>query len=392
MSDSLLDYYRRNEFNPVPIPVEETAVWDDHFAKRLNLLSRHLHVPPALLRGARVLEFGCNSGENALVLAAAGAQLTLVEPNEQVLPRLRQLFDRFGLADRIHGLHAATIGEFEVEEPYDLVIAEGFLFALPDRDALLTRLCQSIIPGGLGIVSFNDRYGMLLEQTRRTLLRRACELQSIDDMHSAACLDTARALYGDDFARLNTSRSFEVWWKDTLVNPFLESRHLWSDPEVIGVAAETGCEVHASSPPWTRGESLRWYKNVADRRDRRDRLMDDWRAALPYFVTGLQPEESAATPLTEELAESIATLVAETSRYTEGTAEFGDLCFPQALAEELGQNRDARVGAVAAELAAVYASMAADEAFGLMETYGASKGLRSLWGAPYHYLTLLRST
>src|SRR5438477_6019319 len=104
---SLLTYYQTNNFNPVAIGIEHNAdAWKAHFAKRVNLYARHLRMPLGLIDGKSVLEFGCNSGENALVLAALGADLTLVEPNTQVWPRLRSLFEGFHLQDRIRGLAA----------------------------------------------------------------------------------------------------------------------------------------------------------------------------------------------------------------------------------------------------------------------------------------------
>src|SRR6266700_807032 len=132
-SSSVLAYYRENRFNPVLIPVEQEAVWVSHHMKRRNLYERHLRLPPSLLRDRRGLEFGPNSGENALVLALHGARLTLVEPNEQVIPRLYELFDRFGVRDQIESVRCSGISDFESREQFDLVIAEGFLYTLTDR-------------------------------------------------------------------------------------------------------------------------------------------------------------------------------------------------------------------------------------------------------------------
>ena len=65
---TLVDYYRQNRFNPVPIDLGSPAAIAEHTAKRQNLYEWHLGIPLGLLRGQEVLEFGCNSGENALVL------------------------------------------------------------------------------------------------------------------------------------------------------------------------------------------------------------------------------------------------------------------------------------------------------------------------------------
>src|SRR5262245_60195062 len=93
---TLLEYYTANQINPDPITLETSEQWAVHVSKRRTLYERHLGIPVSLLRGQRVLEFGCHSGENALVLAHAGARLTLVEPNTSVHEPLQALFSRYG--------------------------------------------------------------------------------------------------------------------------------------------------------------------------------------------------------------------------------------------------------------------------------------------------------
>lgn len=386
---TLLEYYRRNEFNPVPIAVEDRFVWEDHFAKRANLYRRHLGIPLVLLRGRRVLEFGCNSGENALVLAAAGADLTLVEPNEQVHPRLLELFGRFGLRDRIVRLEQQRIDEFEPDGGYDLVVAEGFLYTLDERDALLRRICDLLVPGGLGVVSFNDRYGMTLEQTRRAILYRACELAGVDDPLGDASLALARRLFAEEFARLQASRAFEVWWQDTLVNPFLESRWLWSYPEILPVVEGQGCELQATSPRWARVDDYRWYKNVGDAADRGRRLRRDWERNLPFFLTGIDAAPEASAPAV--VLEAVADLVARISQYTTGARGIEALTWPEALGRFLAQCADSRVRAFGAELARFYGALAGSPQQDLVCAWHDATAVRDLWGAPYHYLCFCRA-
>src|SRR5262249_22154603 len=158
---------------------------------------------------------------NELVLAAAGAKLTLVEPNEQVHPRLRTLFEKFGMAERINALLHTDVEGYVGGSLYDLVCAEGFLHTVPRREGMFLKIASLVLPGGFGVISFIDRQGSLLEMTRRMLLWRACQLAGVRDVLGERCLELARRLFGDDFARLNASRTFEAWWKDTLVLPFV---------------------------------------------------------------------------------------------------------------------------------------------------------------------------
>ena len=167
---TLVDYYTDSEFNPVPIGVEDLGVWEALVVRRRNLYQYHLGIPMGLLRGRSVLEFGCNSGENSLVFAAAGANLTLVEPNTQVWPRLRELFGRFAYDGAIESLSADRIEDFEGARLFDVVLAEGFVSTLPDRDVVVGRIIRLLERGGIGVISFNTLTGGVAELTKRLVL------------------------------------------------------------------------------------------------------------------------------------------------------------------------------------------------------------------------------
>jgi SAM-dependent methyltransferase len=383
---SLLSYYRRTGLNPGEIAMDSAAAWESHVAKRTNLYENHLCIPLGLLRDRSVLEFGSASGENALVLAAAGANLTLVEPNQGVWPRLRALFERFGLQGRLEELRGDEIGQFRSSRLYELVVAEGFVFTLPDRDAMVRRMGELLSPGGLAVVSFNDRYGMFVEATKRLVLRRACELAGVADFGGDASLDLARRLFGESHARLNASRAFEVWWKDTLVNPFLASRYLWSYPEILPLVEEAGCRFHATSPPWTSADHFRWYKNVQEPAARHRQVLDDWRRAFGFFVTGLAPRADAPAP-SPGVLEAVLRLLDAASEYTSGdSGALRDVAYPAALDDYLGALSDERLRGFNAETKGLYEAVRAES---LEELLGAYRGLAQaadLWGSPYQYL------
>ena len=81
---TVLKYYTNQKFNPVPITFYNKKNIKVHYQKRENLLENHLKIPLFLLEGKNVLEFGCNGGENACVLASYGSNIYLVEPNDQM--------------------------------------------------------------------------------------------------------------------------------------------------------------------------------------------------------------------------------------------------------------------------------------------------------------------
>lgn len=384
---SLLAYYQQNRFNPVPIALEDWAAWESHYTKRLNLYQRHLGIPLSLLHDRSVLEFGCGSGENALVLASNGANLTLVEPNKQVLPRLKMLFKKFGLKKRIVALLQEDIDSFESSTHYDIVLAEGFLHTLPSRDEMVQKIGSLLTPGGLAIISFNDRYGSLLEITRRMLLWRACQLAEINDVHSQSSLELARRLYSQDFSRLNASRPFEVWWKDMLVNPLFVSAYLWSYSELLSLMERSGYEFYSSSPKWSMVEHFDWYKNVVDAKSRHQRLLDDWMKAFPFFLTGIHQSTGELKPPTPKVINSVSNLVTQILEYTTiPICSIDSVLYPSLLDEYFGKSKDSRLLQFNSEMRRLYEATKSCQLEDLISVYHRTEYIRNLWGTPYHYI------
>ena len=386
-SQSLKGYYQENNFNPVLISLETSNQQQAHFAKRRNLYENHLNIPWGLLRDRSVIEFGCNSGENALVLGSAGARLTLVEPNSQVLPRLKNLFQEFGLEGQIIELFEGSIESFSTENRYDIVLAEGFLYTLSNRDEMVANIANLLLPNGLGVISFNDRFGGLLEMLRRMLLWRTYQLANLKDAHGQEALALAKTLYQDDFARLNASRTFEAWWKDTLVNPFLAANYHWSYLELLPLIEKAGCAVYSTSPKWTKIDNFSWYKNVSDLSSRHQQFKDNWSQVLPFFLTGLPPKNTCVEGASPEVIEAVATLVQQMSDYTLSLNESLDkVNYPTVLDDYLENSEDQRIVAFNREMKRLYIAIKESSLEGLISTYHQSQWLHQLWGSAYQYL------
>jgi len=382
MSKSLLEYYQENSFNPVKIPVEDKAAWDLHVAKRLNLYEKHLGIPVSMLRGMDILEFGSNSGENALVLASFGAHIDLVEPNEQVHPRLRDLFRKFGLdleSERFSLFHG-SMAEYPEEHKYDLVLAEGFLFTLPNREEMLKKMGRLLNPGGIAVTSFHDKYGMLIETLKRFTLHRSCEMMKVGPTKNDACLDIAKQLFEQDFNAINASRPFKMWWEDVLINPHISYKNLWTYEDILPLIEEVGCEFKASSPRWDGVDHFDWYKNVADRSERHGKLMTNWQQAFPFFINGVGREDSGLTGARSidavgKLVERLFTYIEKpdlSANPIDFTLELRD--FFIWMDRNLGW-----------ELETFFHAAYASSGTALIEAYQNSPCLRSFWGVPYHY-------
>ena len=114
MADAkLFQYYERQDILPTFGNFKSPAELDAYAAQRRALFSDKLLLPPRLFREADVLEFGPDSGENAMVFAGWGARLTLAEPNNHAHAKIRAYFDDFGLADSLKELVSADVEGFQ---------------------------------------------------------------------------------------------------------------------------------------------------------------------------------------------------------------------------------------------------------------------------------------
>lgn len=390
-TQTMVGYYRANKFNPVPIPLQDKSSWETHVAKRLNLYQRHLGIPIGLLEGQSVLEFGCNSGESAMVLASRGARLTLVEPNEQVLPRLKDNFKRFALDGQIDQLVNTTIEDFQTDEKFALMIAEGFLYTLKNRDQVFLKIANFIRPGGLGVVSFNDPYGNLIELTKRLVLYRACELAGIKDAHSEDSLNMALKLFEDDFKKLNASRPFHAWWKDMLVSPFFSLEYLWTYEDLLKLLDQSGCQFLATSPVWSTINHYNWYKNVPDAKTYHKAVFDNWRREMPFILTGIKdlPKAPAASIETVRALEKLAHQISGYSK--EATKiKISEVIYPATLDKYLQSVPDKRVRGFNLEMKKLYKKLLAKDAADLIQFYKNTQYVRNLWGSAYHYMSFHR--
>ncbi len=119
------------------------AVLDAHAAARSAALGRPL----------RVLDLGGGTGGTAVPLAAAGHDVTVVDPSPDALASLRRRAAEAGTSDRVHPVQGDTdsVGEpgpDGARPAYDLVCLHGTLEVVDDADTALANVAAVLAPGG----------------------------------------------------------------------------------------------------------------------------------------------------------------------------------------------------------------------------------------------------
>jgi SAM-dependent methyltransferase len=389
---SVLHYYQDHHFNPVELGIEDPDTWAIHARKRHNLYQNHLGIPLGLLAGKRVLEYGCNSGENAVVLAGLGARLVLVEPNAQVIPRLKFLFDRFSATEQVDDICISSIEDFHDTRTYDLVIAEGFLNTLPQREPMLRKICSQLRPGGLGVIAFDHRCGSLLELLKKAVFFRVLEAAGVDDPHSPPALKIARQLFEEDFKELNASRDFFSWWKDVIVNPFFGGDVFWDYDEILPVIASQDCEIYSTSPRFLTADFHTWYKNVEESKERAMRIQRQIARLAPFFLTGI-PElaDSARFADSPDVSRRAAEFVRAMAAFTNREITFDEVAEKLMVFELMRDHENPAAQRLARESLHLFTALRTSSTATMLTTWRDSVELRRRWGVPYHYLAFMRS-
>jgi 2-polyprenyl-3-methyl-5-hydroxy-6-metoxy-1,4-benzoquinol methylase len=121
-------------------------------AGRLGLISGLLIDALASLGDpASVLDCGGGSGAYAVPLAAAGADVTVVDISADALATLARRAAESGVAERVHPLAGDVEALDAVVGPrrFDLAMAHGILESVDDAQAAFTSIVDTLRPGGL---------------------------------------------------------------------------------------------------------------------------------------------------------------------------------------------------------------------------------------------------
>ena len=161
----LLNFYKKNNVSPVK---QDISNIQDHLKRRHNLYNI-LGIPMSFLKKSKVLEVGPGSGHNALALLLSGVKLDLVEPNETGASEIINLFNEYNIPKENYNLYISTIEDFNNDENYDIILAEGFLpgLKIKTRQLVINKLNSLLKSKGIIVVTCMDNLCYFFENIRR---------------------------------------------------------------------------------------------------------------------------------------------------------------------------------------------------------------------------------
>lgn len=253
----LFEYYEKQNFLPTFANLVDEAALGRHERTRRRLFNDHLYLPVALFRGADVVEFGPDSGENSLAFAKWGARLTLVEPHQASHATINSYFDRFGLRGQLSSIEMVDVENYRSERQFDFIDAEGFISTIQPTEKWLSIFNGLLKEEGIFVITFCGRLSAFFDLLWKATYSR------VGDHLSARNEETAWALFEPKWMSVPHARSFGAWVKDMLENPFIRRTPYMMDPlQLCADAAKRGFQLYSSWPTYRDALDVYWHKSA----------------------------------------------------------------------------------------------------------------------------------
>jgi len=382
---NLYDYYSKHDFNPVPIPLDSKNEFKKHVKKRLNLFENHLKIPRKLFQNSNILEFGCNSGENALVNALLGSNLHLCEPNENVHSQLIRLFKKFNCYNKINIFEKNTIEKFKSKKKYDFVIAEGFLSTILNRKKNLLKLTKFLDKNSFLIINHDDVHGCFIENIKKIILKNICNKNN-QNIHSQFSFDISKILFNSEYKKLNTKRPIVTWWKDAIVSKYNSGKYNWNFSEIITLLNKNRLDFWSSSPLLDDKNSYSWYKNF-NNYNKGSSAIKNIKENILYISTGIKINK---TNNFNDLFNDIKKMHKKTDNFVfkDINTNFNEIF--NSISHNLLKCNDSKTFDLSNDLKSILATLDDKNYKNLIKAYKKTKILKKLWGNTSLYLCFVK--
>lgn len=389
----LFEYYAEQGVLPTFCAMRGEDELADYAAGRQKVFNDKLLIPTRVFKGAAVLEFGPDTGENALCCARWGARMTLVEPNTAAHRQIRAYFDQFGLTGQLVELVATDLENFRSEALYDVIIAEGFIYTVQPSALWLDALRRSLAADGLAVVSYSDRIGSFVESLSKALYagyRRHSRLPPTE---------AGRALFETKWNSIPHTRTFESWVTDVLENPFVRSKYYIDSRQLMGEAAERGLRVYSSWPVYRDPLAISWHKKVIPAEEHLSATQEHIARGCLSYLCGRRLYFAGDAAAAVALAETLGRLVGLTDRMIDADDPDAASRCRSLLAALPGELDGMPLLAAAADRRAAKDLIAAairlldclaDAPSRLPEAMRGNEPFTQGWGMPNHYVAFQR--
>lgn len=245
-----LEFYEKYKISPV---VQDIENFTAHIQRRTNLY-RQLGVTPLAFQDKDILEIGPGGGYNSLVTYTYMPKTyTFIEPNSTGYKELKENFKNIDRGNIF--IHNCTLEDFSTPKKYDIIMCEGLIPGLNNKENFILRLIRLLKPNGIFIITTADQVTMFFEIIRRYIANIL--IKDIDSIE-----EKIQILVNAFSSHLNTlrgmTRSHEDWCLDNLIND-ATYEHTFSISNAINLV-KNNFHVLGTSPNFFNDYT--WYKEL----------------------------------------------------------------------------------------------------------------------------------
>ncbi|RMH51329.1 MAG: methyltransferase domain-containing protein [Zetaproteobacteria bacterium] len=384
--NSQYEYYQAHNLCPTFGAFGDESDLAKHEVLRYNVF-RRLTFPTTFFEGKRVIEFGPDTGENALVFARWGARLTLVEPNDAAHPYIQEYFSKYGLNAQIEQISGEDLLHHEPRQQYDVVDAEGFIYTIkPDR-LWIKKFDECLVRHGFAIINYCELYGSFMELLHKAIYRTALANGSFGSGQ-----DLAKRIFLPKWNNIRHTRPFDAWFVDVIESPFVRKAYCIDAVELMHNMYENGFVLHASYPHYKNALGIEWIKDeIVPELEMREAISFIKQSRLSYMLG----HDCFVHREDREVCNSTTALL-------QITDELIDAWSPEACSEALQhlaviqsattrEKMEGRGAAVLGMVQGVFDRMRDGDIEGLLLLCRNDETFIETWGAPCHYAIFQKS-
>lgn len=252
--ESLYNYYETTDIRPTHASFNDEEQLNRYAEQRKNFFYR-LNLPYTFFDTKKLLEFGPDTGENALVFAKWNSTITMVEPIMDAHRYIRNYFSKFNLENSINELSSATLLEFKSEAKFDIIDAEGFIYTIQPNSAWIKKAKECLVADGLFILSFYDLFGGFFELFQKAIYKSVTRSGKYENG-----IESAKLIFLNKWNSVQHTRKIESWFMDVIENPFVRLKYFIDPVNLLKDMHDNKMRLYSSWPVFRDPLSVDWIK------------------------------------------------------------------------------------------------------------------------------------
>jgi len=192
------------------------------FYQRANLMNT-LGIPVGYFKNKKILEIGGGTGEKALFYAFYGADVTIIEPNENSCKIAQRIFSKTNLIKKLSIINKSIFDvDLKIIKNFDMISIEGVLHHTFKPMENLNMVLKNMVENQIILIAIGESHGMLKRELQKEAVTK---LANNDPMKISFYV---KKLFPEHLKRATNHdlRNAESVIQDNYVNPQDESTNL----------------------------------------------------------------------------------------------------------------------------------------------------------------------